>query len=178
MRNNNGANLLDRKSPNGSDYYQTPAYATELLYPYIDPNWVVWEPAAGLGAIVKAIVPRVKKVVVSEILDNGFDFLEDEIQIEFDAIITNPPFSLKDEFLFRCYQIGKPFALLMPLTALEGMYRHKAYRKYGIQLIIPNRRVNFIEWNGRKTDSYWFPVAWFTWGLLDRDLVFVEMENK
>ena len=96
----------------------------------------------------------------------------------YDCIVTNPPYSLKEEFLKRCYELGKPFALLMPLTALESEKRQKLYRKYGIQLIIPNKRFNFETPSGKGGGS-WFATAWFTWGLnLPKDLMFVKLTSN
>ena len=81
--------------------------------------------------------------------------------------------SLKLEFLENCYEIGKPFALLRPLTALEGKKRGELYKKYGIQLIIPNKRINFITPSGKGSGS-WFATSWFCWKLnLPKDLNFV-----
>jgi len=94
------------------------------------------------------------------------------ISSKFDCIVTNPPFSIKGMFIERCYQLGKPFALLMPLTALEGEKRQQFWRK-GLQLIIPNKRYNFEGPSGKGKGS-WFATAWFTWGLnLPKDLNFI-----
>ena len=41
----------------------------------------------------------------------------------FDMIITNPPYSLKDEFIKKCYEWNKPFCLLLPITAFERKAR-------------------------------------------------------
>ena len=82
----------------------------------------------------------------------------------------------KYNFIKRCYELDKPFALLMPLTALEGIERGRLYMEYGLQLIIPNRRINFITPNRGK--SSWFATAWFTHKLdLPKDMMFVEMER-
>jgi len=95
-----------------------------------------------------------------------------------DCIITNPPYSLKEEFLQRCYELGKPFALLMPLTALEGKKRGKLYRKYGINLIIPNKRFNFETPSGKGSGA-WFQTAWFCWKIkLPNQLNFVEVQKE
>lgn len=80
------------------------------------------------------------------------------LQIFFDAIITNPPYSLKDRFLERCYSFGKFFALLMPLTALEGKKRNTLYRKYGINLLVFDRRVEFLQETKRRV---WFESRLF-----------------
>jgi hypothetical protein len=95
----------------------------------------------------------------------------------FDCIITNPPFSIKEKFIERCYQLGKPFALLLPLTSLESEKRQRLFRQYGLQLIIPNKRYNFETPSGKGGGS-WFATAWFTWGLnLPKELNFVDVKN-
>lgn len=42
---------------------------------------------------------------------------------EYDIIITNPPFSLSEEFILHAWELGKPFALL-----LKSQYWHAARR--------------------------------------------------
>ena len=105
----------------------------------------------------------------------GQDFFN-ECLAEADIIITNPPYSNKDDFLERAYILGKPFAFLLPIESLGAKRRGLLYKEYGIQLIIPHERINFIVPSGKK--SAWFPTAWFCWQLnLPRDLMFVELER-
>jgi hypothetical protein len=150
-----------------SDEFGTPKPAFDIIKPYIPKDQVIWESAYGKGSLAKIMTDEGYKVVSST------DFFNDNP--EFDIIITNPPYSCKEEWLERCYSLGKPFALLMPLTALEGKARGKLYKQYGIQLLIPNKRINFITPSGKGSGS-WFATAWFVWKLnLPRDLMFVEM---
>ncbi len=150
-----------------TDEMFTPDYALNPLIPYLKKKWIIWECAYGKGALAKHFSNRGYKTI-----GNGEDFLKTTKKC--DVIITNPPYSLKERFLERAYFIKKPFAFLLPLTALEGIKRGAMYKRYGIQLIIPNRRINFITPNGGK--SSWFATAWFTYGLnLPKDLMFVEL---
>ena len=96
----------------------------------------------------------------------------------FDCIVTNPPYSKKYQFIEKCYKQNKPFALLLPITALEGKRRGKLFQKYGIQLMIPNKRINFETPSGKGSGA-WFQVAWFTWKLnLPKDLNFIELKDE
>ena len=156
-----------------TDEVQTPAYAIEYLLPYIKKDWIIWECAWGKGSLAKHFEDKGFKVIGS----NVKDFMKEKVAEHFDCLITNPPYSMKEEFLDNCYKYDKPFALLMPLTALEGIKRGKLYRDNGIQLIIPNRRINFIMPN--KQGSSWFATAWFCYKLnLPKDLMFVELESS
>lgn len=71
--------------------------------------------------------------------------MKDEPNFNFDVIITNPPYSLKNEFLKKCYEYNKSFLLLLPLTSLEGKERCKLYIENGIELIVLDKRINFME---------------------------------
>ena len=157
-----------------TDEIFTPKYALEPLLPFLKGFNLVWECAWGKGSLAKHLEEKGFEVFG----DKSKDFLETNISMEnYDIIITNPPYSIKDKFLEHCYKGGRPFALLMPLTALEGIKRGALYKKYGIQLIIPNRRIDFIMPN--KQGNSWFQVAWFTWGLnLPKDLMFVELNKS
>jgi hypothetical protein len=174
------SNLLAMQSPNGSDFYQTPPEATELLLPYLDANWTIWEPASGQGAISNFLAMHVRKVIQTDIIPMSeyhkpFDFLSDTPSFHYDCIVTNPPYSRKDEFLARCYALGKPFALLLPLNALGGQKRGRLFWEKGVSVIIPDKRINFITYDGVDKGACWFPSAWFTWGLGVKGLSFVKM---
>ncbi|MEO0272612.1 MAG: tRNA (adenine-N(6)-)-methyltransferase [candidate division WOR-3 bacterium] len=140
-----------------NDVYQTPTYAFDYLAPYINKEWRIWECAMGQGNLLNYMRSLGYDAFGTDI---EYDFLSSP-PMECDCIITNPPYSKKDAFLEKCYEIGKPFALLMPLTALEGKKRQRLYRKYGIGLIIPDRRIEFLSEKGRC----WFATAWFVWGI-------------
>ena len=157
-----------------SDEMQTPKIAIEYLLPYLKREWVIYESAWGGGSLANHLKQKGFNVI-GDFVRNFF--VRNNFLGEFDCIVTNPPYSIKDKFIEECYKIGKPFALLMPLTALESEKRSRLFRKYGIQLIIPNKRFNFETPSGKGSGS-WFATAWFTWGLnLPKDLMFVELKE-
>jgi len=157
-----------------SDEFFTPEYALKPLLPFLKKDWTIWECAWGGGDLAK----HLKNNGFDCIGDKNHNFLEHGFpSFEFDCIITNPPYSKKEEFLRCAYAYGKPFALLMPLTALEGIKRGALFSKHGIQLIIPNRRINFITPSGKGSGA-WFQVGWFCWKMnLPKDIMFVELNR-
>jgi hypothetical protein len=159
-----------------SNDFQTPPWVLDPLYPYIG-RMSVWECACGNGNLVFAMKKRGLFVRATDIL-TGCDFLEDWTKADFftssDCIITNPPYSLKNKFLEKCYLSGRPFALLLPLTTLETPFRQNLFRKYGVEIIFLPRRVEFETPSGKGTGS-WFATAWFTHGFnIGRELTFWE----
>ena len=80
-----------------------------------------------------------------------------ENDYDYDYLITNPPFSIKDQVIEKCLKSGKPSALVLPIDALGGKRRHELYKQYGYPTIyIPSRRINYISENGEATKSNHF----------------------
>lgn len=152
--------ILTLMGKNHSDELYTPNNLFDLLSPYIKKEWVIFECAVGTGKLRDKMIDDGYNVITSN------DFFTNE-NPDYDVLITNPPFSLKDKFLLKAYQLNKPFAMLLPITALEGIKRQFLYKKYGIQILFPKKRTDF---NGKK--SPWFYTAWFCWKLLPQDLMF------
>ncbi len=162
-------NLLLRKR-GGFDELYTPRYAIEPLKKYIEglnidweylgkDRFIIWCPFdTEESNYVKVLKEWGYKVIHSHI-DDGKDFFEYEPEY-YDLVISNPPFSIKTEVLKRLYKLGKPFALLLPLTALEGIARNKMYKEHGISLIVLNKRVSFMKGKG----SNYFNSSYFCSG--------------
>ena len=152
-----------------NDEYYTPAYAIEPLIEYLPQDATIWE-CAGNNSNITAILQEHGYKVIETHIDNGFDFLQDTPAFDFDIIVTNPPFSMKDEFLRKAYSYDKPFCMLLPLTALEGVKRGKMYREHGIELIVFDRRIQYT--NGGNA---WFSSGWFCHNILPQKLIFKEL---
>ena len=166
--------MIDYMKNVKNDELYTPEYAIIPLLKYLPNNIVIWECTDfGKSNITKILKQNGYKVITTH--KNNFDFLTDTPNFQFDMIITNPPYSLKDEFLEKCYEYKKSFALLLPLTSLEGINRGKMYRENGIELLVFDRRCNFIYNNAKK--SNWFNTSWFCWNVLPKQLIFEEL-NK
>ena len=160
-----------------SDDFQTPFEALKPLMPYLKKEWVIWECACGKGNLVKGLMDRGFSVIGTDLFyDFGRepfrDFLTDTPSKPFDCIITNPPFKYKQQFLERCYKLGKPFALLLPLTTFETEKRQKLFRDNGLEVIFMPKRINFETPSGKGSGS-WFATAWFTNGLnIEKQFIF------
>ena len=153
------------------DHCQTPGYAIDPLLPYLPGNSVVWEPARGEGLLVAAFYDASRQVVSSDIT-TGENFFEYQPE-RWDVLVTNPPYSLKFRWLERCYSLGKPFALLLPVETLGAKAAQVLFALHGVQVMFLDRRINFKMprkgWEGSSP----FPVAWFTWRLdLPSQMVF------
>ena len=159
------------------DECYTPENAIYPLLPFLNKNWLIWDCAFGTGLLAEHF--NKFGYNVCGIKDYNFLKKDSDKIANFDIIITNPPYSVKDFFLERAFEIDKPFAMLLPLTTLEGIKRSKMFRDNEIQLIIPNRRINFANPCGRKNkSSCWFATAWFCYKMgLKKQLNFVDLET-
>ena len=157
--------LMPPKASGRSDIFQTPSWPVEAILEYIPLNWTIWEPACGEGQIVNTMQKKGFNTIGTDIL-RGFDFLAPMATCEFgyNCIITNPPYSTKTQWLDICYETGKPFALLLPITALGEQARFKLYKKYGLNILLLPERVHFGTPSGEGSGS-WFATAWFCHGI-------------
>ena len=166
---------LVKNGGKGSDNFQTPPWPIISLTDVIGEQLVektIYDPCMGEGQILKCLTDQHFLAIGTDV-EQGVNFLKDELP-DFDVILTNPPYSKKDQFIERCYETGKPFALLMPLTALEGQKRIPMYREKGMQLGILPARVNFKPPTEGKKSSAWFATAWFTHGFnLPSDITYL-----
>src|SRR5215470_2456420 len=93
----------NRRAPlaeRGHDLYETPAIAVHALMRVERLPQVIWEPAAGRGAIVQVLREAGHTVIAQDLIDygrpdirSGVDFLTETVApVGVEAIVTNPPY--------------------------------------------------------------------------------------
>jgi hypothetical protein len=165
--------MIDYTKNQKFDHFDTPGYAIRPLLTYIPSRWTIWEPTDTTG---KSRITALLRENGNKVISTGkkqFDFLHDDPGFSFDCIVTNPPYSIKDSFIARCIELGKPWALLLPLTALEGVARRKMFSGLaGFGVLVLDRRV---EYTG---GGVWFNTSWFCDGVLPKHIIFAELEKE
>lgn len=147
-----------------SDNYTTPAWVVDLLFQNEEFEGSIWEPAPGEGAMVEAILRHSPDVYFTK--DN---FLE--INQDAKNIITNPPFSVAEDF---CHQALKntqrkrgKVAMLLPTYFDNG----KAPLRKSLFTLLPFKikyvLTERIRWtnleqkkNGPSTNHAWYVWDW------------------
>jgi hypothetical protein len=154
------------------DELYTPEYAVEPVLKYIPADVkTIWCPCDTNESKVVQKLQRAGYDVYFTHIECGFDFLK--TNIDCDMIITNPPYSTKDKMLARAYELGKPFAFLLPLTALEGIKRGEMFRKNGMGIVVLDQRIDF---NGKG--NCWYNTSWFIHTPLTDGRVFFEKTKE
>ncbi len=133
----------------------------------------ILDPCCGTGVIGNVLRRRLgDNVLLYEsdlytIKDQHIDFLKEDdnsIRQHCGFIITNPPYgnNNKTKFLKKCYQIGLPFMLLLPVQSLNTPARISMFQTFGIQIMYlsPDPRFYNAETNKETCIG---GVAWFCW---------------
>lgn len=146
------------------DLYETPAWVTEALVPHIHKRIEnIWEPAAGSGKMVRALISSGFNVTSSDI-DDGTDFLDASGPPHYSAIITNPPYILALEFIERSLALTKPrwgfVAMLLRTDYDHAATRGHLFRPPFSKKVVLTKRIQWFE--GSK-GSPSFNHAWFIW---------------
>jgi DNA modification methylase len=159
------------QNPKNDELY-TPDEAIYPLLKYIPKDKIIWECTDFGGSNITKLFKQYGYNVITTHINDGFNFLTDEPNFDYDIVITNPPYSLKDEFLEKAYKLGKPFCFLLPITSLEGKRRGKLFRQYGVEVLVLNKRINFMK----SKKNVWFNTSWFCWNVLPEKLIFEEVK--
>lgn len=157
------------------DFYPTPAPVTSALVRALGGMIPakVWEPACGDGAIARVLADAGHEVVATDIADHGFgtagvDFLATS-RPRADAIVTNPPFRLINEFAIHALSLDVSLVAFLAKTRfLEGRKRytslwrqHPAWRIYQFtdRLKFYSAESDDPDQPGWNTEAF----AWFVW---------------
>lgn len=162
--------LAERKD----DLYETPAVAVHALLRVEHLPKVIWEPAAGRGAIVNVLRSAGHDVVATDLVDYGVvgqmsavDFLmERACPAGVQAIVTNPPYKLAEEFVVRALDLCPRVIMLLRLAFYESERRAEILERRGLARVhVFGRRLPMMHrdgWEGRKANSG-MAFAWFVW---------------
>lgn len=152
-------NLIQRRATNAeSDECYTPEDQILPLLKYLDKDKTYYEATAGKSSSILSGFDAYGYSIVGSGGRDFFDCVESDC---FDGVITNPPYSKKDQFLKHCYAMGKPFALLLPVTSFQGKGRGKMFMEMGMSALVYNNRIDFT---GKGSPT--FGNAWFMHGFM------------
>ncbi|MSA02222.1 tRNA (adenine-N(6)-)-methyltransferase [Lactonifactor sp. BIOML-A3] len=162
--------LTANRTKEGDNLF-SPYYIVDHIIKYLPKDKVIWCP---WDEEWSAFYQRFKecgfKVIRSSLADKK-DFFTYEPD-DWDIIVSNPPFSIKDKVLDRLYSFNKPFAVLLPLNSLQGKTRYK-YFSQGIQLLSFDARVSYHdnEHMDKPVKGSPFATAYFCRDVLPMDLI-------
>ena len=158
----------------GNDLYETPECATLALLRVEQLPKRIWEPACGRGAIVRVLRAHGHEVLASDLIDycdptcfyrRNF-LLEHKLPKCCECILTNPPFSLAEEFVEHALELCPYVIMLLRLAFLESERRSHILDTGSLARIhVFRRRLPMMHrdsWTGPKASSA-MAFAWFVW---------------
>mgnify|MGYP003637067516 CR=1 FL=1 len=99
---------------------------------YIPKNKVIWE--AFSNGEYEGV--DYLKSICKEVITHSGDFFDNN---EGECVITNPPFSIKQQVLRRLKEIDKPFICILPTLSLQTKYMKEIFNGE-IQVIMPTKK--------------------------------------
>jgi hypothetical protein len=111
------------------------------------------------------------------VVSEDVDFFDNKI--EFDCIVSNPPYSFKKKVFERLRQINKPFILICPVSTITKAF-YQAYFAQRCGIIIPKKRIHFMK-HGIQTSRSWFDVIYICYkitGVNPREIVYLDKASS
>lgn len=166
----NGGNTEYRRME--SDFYPTPSEVTYALVnspaAHLFSGMTIWEPACGEGHMSMVIESCGFETVSTDIAKGSYgigliDFMKTR-ERHGDFIITNPPFSLAEEFIKHSIELGGNFALLLKSQYWHAKKRYDLFCGFPPEYIMPlTWRPDFL-FKERGGGSPLMDVIWCVWG--------------
>lgn len=154
------------RTPN--DLYETPEWVTQALIPHIRKGInSILEPSCGSGKMVRALQGHGGYEVEGRDITEGVNFLDVDALHDWDAIITNPPYGLAEEFIENALTLTRPVNGYVAML-LRTDYDHAKTRQhlfgfpFAKKLVLTKR----IKWFEGTKGSPSFNHAWFIWDWL------------
>lgn len=174
-----GGNSTTQKADN--DFYatnpQTVRDFLNLTLKEFENINTIWENCAGQGHLAEVLKEYFKASIIctTDLIDRGYcasgiDFLNSDFNPNADLIITNPPFSLINDFIkFGLQKTNRYLVYLCKIQMLETVSRKKILEESPLKYIYVHSKRQATWKNGEPLDhngKQWATtmcLAWFVW---------------
>ena len=171
---------MDVVAGSGNNEYYTPPYAIKPIIKYLKPHSTIWCPFDTEESNYVKMLREAGHDVIATHIDSGGDFFKIEPP-KCDYIISNPPFSLKQQVFQRLFEIGAPFAMLVGVVGLfESQTRFEMFRDNDFELMYFNKRISFFKDYADQKPSFNPPFSsvYVCHHVLPKQIVFEEIRKE
>ena len=120
---------------NPNDEYYTPRYAIKPILKYLKPHSTVWCPFDTQNSLYVIMLKENGHNVIHSHLSDGINFFQAQTPKGIDYIISNPPYSLKNEVLEKLFSINISFAMLLGVVGIfESKNRFELFKKNNFEI--------------------------------------------
>ena len=157
---------------NKNDEYFTPAYAVYPIVKRLKSDSRVLCPFDTKDSEFVRVLVRHRFQVVYGHIRTGQDFFQSDVP-ECDYIVSNPPYSLKNEVLKRLYEIGRPFAMLINFQGIfDSRERFQMFKEHNVEMLWLSPRVNYMTEGKDSLQGVPFQSGYLCNGVCERQLEF------
>ena len=111
-------------------------------------------------------------------IETGTDFFDIDNLADYDAIVSNPPFSKRDAIFEKLFNSGVPFAMVMNMNGLfDSKRRWHMFHDNDFELIVPRGRIHFFNetCNGNSPN---FTSIYICHRMAKKQIEFVEIPDR
>ena len=133
-----------------TDEWFTPREAVELIVPYLLANGFkkILCPFDKESSFFVKVLREYGFDVTYSHIETGTDFFDIENLADYDAVVSNPPFSKRQKILERLFDAGVPFAMILNFNGLfDSKARWELFRNNRFEIIVPLGRIHFFNEN-------------------------------
>lgn len=167
------------------DEYYTTVESVDFLLQFLpspaDIKGRIWDPSPGPSGAENNISKLLIKAGYDVVCTNG-DFLTyDKVPVGCTMIVSNPPYSLKSNFIAKCmFDLGIPWLFLLPLNTLASEIRCGWFRNNGVQIWVIPEKLTFQSTYHGKNKPCSFVTCWFGWRITSAGttLTFLKAREK
>jgi hypothetical protein len=173
---------MDKVAGSWNDEFYTPEYAIKPILKYLN-KWakILCPFDTENSNFVKILKSEWFEVIFTH-LEIGTDFfsITKEKVKNIDYIISNPPYSIKQEVFQKLFELWKPFAMLVWVVWLfESQKRFEMFRDNNFEIMYLNRRVAYFkDYNEQKPSlNPPFSSVYLCSWILPKQIIFEEISK-
>ena len=160
------------------DEYFTPSYAVYPIMKRLKAGATVWCPFDREDSEYVRVLSGHGFSVVYGHIQTGQDFFQTDVP-DCDYIISNPPYSLKNQVLERLYAIGKPFAMLINFQGIfDSRQRFQMFKEHRVEMLWLSPRVAYLTERGRLRQGVPFQSGYLCSGICENQLEFEYLDKQ
>lgn len=136
----------------------------------------IWCPFDTAESEFVKILSKEFNVVYGHISEGQDFFSYDVLPSSVEVVVSNPPFSKRDEIFRKLYDWNIPFALIMNMNGLfDSKKRYDLFSHNKFELLIPKGRMKFFTSEGMKNSPN-FQSIYVCSKMLDNQIEFSNSE--
>lgn len=141
-------NFSQQIKQSNTDEWYTPKEAVEIIEPYLRERGYkkILCPFDKEHSEFVQVLSRDGFEVTYGHIETGEDFFKRDDLSDFDAVVSNPPFSKRQKILEKLFSVGVPFAMIMNFNGLfDSKSRWRLFRDNDFEILVPLGRIHFFN---------------------------------